>query len=52
MEIDTTISKRKETLEIPESTEDNKIEKDSIQKSTKSIFSKMKKAQSGKHACV
>lgn len=52
MEIDTTISRRKETLELPEITENNNYVENETQKVEKSLFKKIKKIQNGKHACV
>ncbi len=50
MEIDTTISKKKETLEIPENIEESRAKVKNNE--TKGFLSKIIKTQSGKHACV
>lgn len=59
MEIDTTISRKKESLELPQSTQNSQIEENlayenrsSKVKTKKNFFMKLKKAQGGKHACV
>ena len=49
MEIDTTISKRKETLEIPENIEESR---EKVSGAKKNLFAKLKSIQAGKHACV
>ncbi len=51
MEIDATISRKKETLELPEGTFGEETEeRENIP--TKNIFTKLKKISSGKHACT
>lgn len=55
MEIDTTISKKKENLELaaPAKATENKIQRNRTkQKKAKGLFVKLKKSQGGKHACV
>ena len=53
IEIDSTISNKKEALELPETTED--LEENNIVEETKrakGIIFKLKKAKNGKHACI
>ncbi len=51
MEIDTTISKKKEVLEIPDNFTDDK-EEEQKPNIAKNFLAKLKKVQNGKHACV
>lgn len=52
MEIDTTISKKQERLELLEEANENTQETKEMVKQRKSFFSKLRKAQNGDHVCV
>ena len=52
IEIDSTISRKRETLELPEETNETQVETEEIKDVQKNFFTKLKKVKAGKHACT